>query len=505
MNNKRRITLFQHWTRAYFTNLLIGVMIISGFAVFWMQLEAKAQNSDKLKVLGEELAMLAIDDNGQFHDDRSIHQNFERIQRVLELNKAVHLLVVDAEHNRIFPPPNAPAFRTLPSPANRPGESAVQRNTASANTNELSPLGPKLYTMLDTLPQVQQVQLSTQSIEEYGEVYLVQAPIVNEARLVGEVLLAMTHKAAARVPMNYSFLLSLIGGMLLLGWGTIYFLTKRLIRPLEEVAVTANALKEGHYDVKFNSEIKEKEVYDMVTAIETMAEKLKHLEALRTVLFAGVTHELKTPIASVSGMVQAVKDNLVQDEERDEFLKLSIQETQRLQRMVEDLLDFNGIAIGELKAKIECVKLATFVKEVVHQWKMALEHHQELDIRLEYEGCPDYVWGDPVRIQQILINLLNNALHALQDKRSIQVRLYDHGEGFAGIDVQDRGKGIPEEDRPYIFERFYRGSNKKYRTRGLGLGLPFSLMMAKVQNGSLYLNRSSTEGTVFTLILPMPK
>ncbi|MBD2862224.1 ATP-binding protein [Paenibacillus oceani] len=70
-----------------------------------------------------------------------------------------------------------------------------------------------------------------------------------------------------------------------------------------------------------------------------------------------------------------------------------------------------------------------------------------------------------------------------------------------GIDVKDSGRGIPEEDRPYNFERFYRGSNKKYKT-GLGLGLPFSLMLAKVQNGSLYLKHSSSESTVVTLTLP---
>jgi signal transduction histidine kinase len=437
-------------------------------------------------------------------DDRVIHHSFERLQRTLQLQGYVHFVVVDFKGNQVSPRQRPPADRKPPPPnLQSPPNVVPAAGPTAVPPGELPALEPLMTGLLRSLPIADDVETFTRSVNSFGEVYFVRVPVLFGDQRVGELLLGITTKDASQVHTDYLFLCSMLGGIVLLGWGTIYILTKRLIRPLEEVARIANVLKEGHYDVDCKIELEEKEVYEMMAAIQTMANKLKHLESLRTALFAGVTHELKTPIASVSGLLQAVKDNLVEGEERDEFLKQSIQETQRLQRMVEDLLDFNGFASGVLTVQLRRVKLHPFVNEVVHQWQMADEKHKRLDVSVENKGCPEYVTADTERSQQILINLLNNAFHAMKAGGSIQVVMYNHGDGYTGINVVDNGRGIPEEDRPNIFERFYRGSNKKYKVSGLGLGLPFSLMLARAQKGSLYLKRSSPEGTVFTLTLPL--
>jgi signal transduction histidine kinase len=102
------------------------------------------------------------------------------------------------------------------------------------------------------------------------------------------------------------------------------------------------------------------------------------------------------------------------------------------------------------------------------------------------------------------VNLLNNSLHAVKGREhgEISVELFRDGQ-FITMDVKDNGYGITEQEQPFIFERFYRGENKKHVERGLGLGLPFSLLLAKAQGGDLYLKKSTGEQTIFSLQLPV--
>jgi C4-dicarboxylate-specific signal transduction histidine kinase len=104
------------------------------------------------------------------------------------------------------------------------------------------------------------------------------------------------------------------------------------------------------------------------------------------------------------------------------------------------------------------------------------------------------------------VNLLNNSLHAVKEREmgKISVELYREGQ-FISLDVMDNGYGIPKQNQPFIFERFYRGGNKKHVERGLGLGLSFSLLLAKVQGGNLSLKESSGEQTIISLQLPLAR
>jgi len=106
-----------------------------------------------------------------------------------------------------------------------------------------------------------------------------------------------------------------------------------------------------------------------------------------------------------------------------------------------------------------------------------------------------YQTVDPLRLQQIMINLLNNSYQSLDGEGSIMVILTENS-----IDIKDTGAGVPEAEQPYVFERFFRGENKKLKVRGLGLGLPFSKMLAKALHGDLILKESNSKGSTFSII-----
>jgi signal transduction histidine kinase len=201
---------------------------------------------------------------------------------------------------------------------------------------------------------------------------------------------------------------------------------------------------------------------------------------------------LKTPVTSISGLVQAVKDGIVSGDEQKEFLEITMKEVHRLQRMIEDLLDYNSLSAGAFSIRTEKTNMNELLKEIVHHWKITL--NEEFDCKVILPNERIYKETDPLRLQQILINLLNNAYQALGKNDSIIVSLSKNA-----IDVQDTGSGIPEKEQPYIFERFFRGEKKKLKVRGLGLGLPFSRMLAKALGADLILKSSSPRGTTFSI------
>jgi len=443
-------------------------------SMVWISFSALENRLETSKLLAAELSVQIVDENGFIRDDRQIDGIVKENKRLLRIEGRLPIFIEDLNHQLLFP-------KKLPAGA------------------------PSPVPMLRQLPVAAEVSVTKKHVEPFGNSYIVAAPVLHDNRIVGRVVIHLHKPLASEVAYEYGLLAVVLTGGALLGWGVIYFLTKRLVRPIEEVAAAANQLMNGHYDIAFDEDVREKEIYEMMGSIKEMAVRLKQHEALRTMLLAGVTHDLKTPIASISGLLQAIVDDVVAGEEREEFLHISIKEARRLERMVDDLLDFNGFAAGALQTERETLELSSFVREVAYQWQVTQEEPHNVTIKVECSDKPIYAVGDPVRIQQILINLFNNGFHAMQKNGLMVVQMYSLDEHAVGIDVIDQGSGVAEEERELIFERFYRGNEKKHAVRGLGLGLPFSLMLAKAQGGNLFLKHSSKSGSTFTVTLPQIK
>ncbi|RKJ25482.1 sensor histidine kinase, partial [Butyricicoccus sp. 1XD8-22] len=140
-----------------------------------------------------------------------------------------------------------------------------------------------------------------------------------------------------------------------------------------------------------------------------------------------------------------------------------------MKKMVEDLLAFNQFAANVLDVNCEVLLINDVVKEAMYSWEIS-QDDKTIELNVHYLEKPVEVAIDPIRFQQIMTNLLNNAQQAMEDSGKISVVISDN-ESSVYIDVIDVGNGIPREEQDYIFERFYRGNEKKYRVRGLGLGL----------------------------------
>jgi signal transduction histidine kinase len=382
--------------------------------------------------------------------------------------------------NTVFDIPGPPPPKAEPPPPK--GEPLTVREGSTGRGNMERPPAPKPA----PAPRIPSTKL-----EE--DTYTVSTTVMNGSEVVGTVLVTTTKRSINQVNQEYKLLALILCGFALLGWLVIYLLSKKLSSPIRLVAEAAKQVKGGNYQIELPVDAKELEIYELFISFKEMAMRLNQLEDLRTEMLAGITHELKTPLTSIRGLVYAVKDKIVTGEEADEFLGISITETDRLQHMVNELLDFNAFVAG-------VISLKALIREIVYQWSII---HQNDDFSLQVH-LPDAqleATGDTSRIQQIMINLLNNSKEAMATAGTIDVTLYQEFPDRVAVDVRDNGCGIPPAEQTFIFERFYRGDDKKHKLRGLGLGLAFSSSLAKAMDGELRLKESSTNGTTFTLIL----
>ena len=350
---------------------------------------------------------------------------------------------------------------------------------------------------LSSLSKKESIQQFTDKISYYA----VQKPLIYKDETVGYVVVVDTKENITKVEQKYGQLAFVIIALAFFGWFAIYFLSKRLSKPINDVSKAAFEIQHGNYDVSLPSEIKEQEVYELVSSFKEMAQKLEQLEQTRTELLAGVTHELKTPVTSISGLLQAVKDGVVKDREAVEFINMALIETTKMKTLVGDLLAYNSYSVDAIPLHLTISSINRIVESNIQLWQ-TIPENEKVKIEIDLVENDELIEIDEVRIQQIFTNLLNNAKQSMKENPMISIKISKIND-FLSIIFTDQGTGIPKEDQPFIFERFYRGENKKYSTRGLGLGLPLSKMMAKSLSGDLQLLKSDELGTSFELSLPI--
>jgi two-component system sensor histidine kinase ResE len=278
---------------------------------------------------------------------------------------------------------------------------------------------------------------------------------------------------------------------------------------VQETKVVNNRLHvhQGVWSVVMAPLYSHKQVRGAVAVLRDVTEEHK-VEKLRKDFVANVSHELRTPLSMLQGYSEALLDDIVTTpEDRRELAQVIHDESLRMGRLVKDLLDLARMEAGHIEMNMGRTELAPLFRRV-HRKFLAL--CKEQDIHLECEFPADDValeQGDQDRLEQVLTNLLDNAIRHTGRGRSIYLRyqtLSDMGSSAALIEVEDEGKGIPPEDLPYIFERFYKADKARTRgSSGTGLGLAIVKNIVEAHMGSVNVRSVVGQGTTFSIILPL--
>lgn len=471
-----RKSLLYYWSIRYFLLLITGLAIVGSITLYIIQANALSAQRQGMKNLVRDVAQAAAANEGIIPGNPSAGRWLnERVNQYgLDIKPIVIILDLQGKVISQFPP--APPV----------GATQVQA--------ELQDI------MIRNEPDMFVFTIhSKQDITTYQAAVF---PMTDPALTMGYALYITPKVNALKEMLKYKELIALVLTIVLIGWGIIYLMTKRLVKPIQQAADAAEQIVGGNYNLQFDRSHKEEEIQELMKSFKEMADRLNRLEELRSQLIAGVTHELKTPVASISGLIQAVKGQVVTGEEADLFLELCLKDSYRLQKMIEDLLDFNSFVDSTVSIEKEWCHLDKMVAENVERWLLS-QDQSEIRVVMDLPDRADgwKVRTDPLRIEQIIVNLLNNARDAMASKGTVSVHLIP-GLGKSHIQVHDTGKGIPAGEHSEIFEPFYRGVDKKTRIRGLGIGLTFSRIIARSLGGDLILSGSSPGSTTFTLTIP---
>ncbi|WP_230129116.1 ATP-binding protein [Bacillus sp. CECT 9360] len=239
-----------------------------------------------------------------------------------------------------------------------------------------------------------------------------------------------------------------------------------------------------------------------VTIIRDMTEERK-LDKLRKDFIANVSHELRTPISMLQGYSEAIIDDIAgNEEEKKEMAQVIYDESLRMGRLVNDLLDLGRMEAGHITLKFDLVELHPYLNRIAYKfYGLAKEKDIKIVTRMEDENIS---WEfDPDRVEQVLTNLIDNAVRHTPEGGTVEVIQRSEERHGLVVDVKDSGSGIPEEDLAFVFERFYKADKARTRGRsGTGLGLAIAKNIIDAHDGHITVNSLPGKGTTFTFILP---
>jgi two-component system OmpR family sensor kinase len=258
--------------------------------------------------------------------------------------------------------------------------------------------------------------------------------------------------------------------------------------------------------VKFNfsNETKYVVTFNNVT-YEIELEKLKQLDKMKTEFVANISHELRTPLTAIKAYTETLLNMEVDRESQREFLETVYEQSERLESLLNDLLDFTLIESGTMELEYSEFDLCELIKEVVENLKQLAEKYK-VKINVNCESIS--ISADKRRIKQAIHNLVDNSIKfsdKSKEERYVNISVEKKEENLSII-IEDNGIGISQEDKEKIFEKFYRGDRSlTYEVPGTGLGLTIVQEIIKLHGGKINVNSTLGEGTTFELVIPYGK
>lgn len=334
----------------------------------------------------------------------------------------------------------------------------------------------------------------------------VGAPIIKEGRIVGAAIMQMDEDQVLYAASNTirSLIHCLAIAIPIVGC-VAGFLAKAILQPLGKLKLAAMELCNGNYDISTCIR-KNDEIGLLADMMDQLAIRLKEAQCHRTVederrnnFLSGISHELRTPISVIKVQLEALSDGIITDEnERSEYYQSMQSEINGLQRLVNDLLDLSKLSSENFQMKFDSVNLKDVLSNSIRSVR-AYANQSGIQLSLKIHGKHSdtkSVQSDYDRLRQLLLIFLDNAIKYSGDGTVVTIEFW--AEESTRICISDQGRGIPSEEIPFIFERFYRGKRVE-DVNGSGLGLAIAQQIASQLNIHLSL-KSSTQGTTVTIL-----
>lgn len=281
-------------------------------------------------------------------------------------------------------------------------------------------------------------------------------------------------------------------------------ISRGLTKPMAGIVHHLNHIHDPSESSIPDNLIKTTEIHDLYEASRKLEMRIMEQEQLRKQLTQDMAHELKTPLTTIQGQLEAMIDGIFPLTK--ERLESSHEEILRIKSLITDIESLSVIENNNTALSVSTFDLYELIKEVMTEFENALLYH-DISYKIDYTS-PKYkkhythFSGDANKLKQVFINLTSNAIKYAGRSTAIHI-LLDHENDMLNVHYQDNGKGIPEKDLPYIFERFYRVDPSRTGHHGLGIGLTLVRSIVERHSGKINLESTFGQGTHFTIMLPL--
>ena len=326
------------------------------------------------------------------------------------------------------------------------------------------------------------------------------SPVIYQGEIVGVIRYVTSLSSIDR---QFIFAMTVITAIALGIFAMVYFsnlyFVRSIVEPLAGITEIAQVIADGSYGVQIEKKYDD-EIGELTDAINNMSLKIRQAERTQSEFISSVSHELRTPLTAITGWAETIQSGELRSEaDIRKGMGIIVSEAKRLSNMVEELLEFSRIEDGRFTLSVEPLDLKAELEDAVYTYT---EFFRKEGITLEYTDGPEEelpISGDPERLRQVFCNLLDNAAkHGGAGKR-IHVTLFQEG-AEAVIRIRDYGPGAPEEELPYLKNKFYKGSSK---ARGSGIGLAVCEEIVTRHEGRMDVGNAEGGGFLVTIRLPL--
>lgn len=363
--------------------------------------------------------------------------------------------------------------------------------------------------------QYEKIMQEGKVVKEIGDFYglfkdtnvnwlTIEKPFVYNNELMGAVYLSVQvpeiNKARTTV---LKFYIISIGIAVVISVLLVYIFSLKLTKPLKLINNAAKQIANGEFEKRLDIS-SEDEIGQLAKSFNNMANALESLEDMRRGFIANVSHELRTPMTSIHGFIEGILDGTIPPERQRDYLSIVSDETKRLSRLTNDLLDLARMESGEMK-----LTFVTFdVNELIRRCIIKLENQivqKNIHIEANFYEESTFVYADKDSIERVVLNLLHNAVKFVQDSGYIKVETVK-SKGKVLICVGDNGAGIDSEEIGMIWDRFYKSDKSRSRDKmGTGLGLAIVKNIINEHGQEIHVESEIGKGTVFSFTLNLSK
>lgn len=282
----------------------------------------------------------------------------------------------------------------------------------------------------------------------------------------------------------------------------VYAISARVISPLRRMSSMARSFAAGDFNARVTVRGKD-EVAELGIAFNNMASSLSQLETMRNTFIANVSHDLRTPMMTISGFIDNILSGAIPPERQEYYLGMIKTEVQRLARLVSSLLDISRIQAGDRKFVMKPFDICEMGRLILISFEQKIEA-KHLDIQFECDDERMTVLADYDAIYQVLYNLCNNAVKFAREEGVLRLRITFTEDGKqVTVSVYNEGEGIAEDDLPFVFERFYKADKSRGMDKtGVGLGLFISKAIIDAHHQRIFVKSELHKYCEFLFTLP---